>query len=177
MQKLVIGTAVIALTAVLSAGAAGAATVRGATAKPSAQDVAWMQSNAQGDLAEIAIGKLAMAKSHDADLLKVARVTMQNHATVLARLKVLARNEDVKLPAAPSASQQKDAKELESLSGAKFNLAWDNIQIAGHKQSIAQTETQISKGSAPAVISFAKYYLPIAKMHLSMVQTLHHQLT
>ena len=96
---------------------------------------------------------------------------------MLAKLKVLARTEGVTLPAAPSASQQKDAKDLESLSGSKFDLAWDNIQISGHKLSIAETETEISKGSAPAVISFAKYYLPIAKTHLSMVEKLHHQLT
>jgi putative membrane protein len=177
MQKLAIGTAVIALTAVMSVGTAEAATVGPTTAKPSAQDGTWMKSNAQTDLAEIAIGKLAMAKSHNADLLKVAKVTMENHKTVLAKLKVLAKKEGVKLPAAPNASQQKDAKELESLSGSKFNLAWDNIQITGHKLSIAQTETEISKGSASAVISFAKYYLPIAKMHLSMVEKLHHQLT
>ncbi len=167
----------IAFTAVMGAGTAGAATARPATPKPSAQDTAWMASNAQTDLAEIAIGKLAMARSHDADLLKVAKVTMENHETVLAKLKVLAKKEGVKLPAAPSASQQKDARELESLSGSKFNLAWDNIQITGHKLSIAQTGTEISKGSAPAVISFARYYLPIAKMHLSMVEKLHHQLT
>jgi putative membrane protein len=177
MQKLAIGTAVVALTAVMGAGAAEAVTVGPATAKPSTQDVTWMKSNAQTDLAEIAIGKLATAKSHDADLLKVAKVTTENHETVLAKLKVLAKKEGVKLPTAPNASQQKAAKQLKSLSGSKFNLAWDSIQIAGHKLSIAQTETQISKGSAAAVISFARYYLPIAKMHLSMVEKLHHQLT
>lgn len=172
-----IGTAVIALTAVMGAGTAEAVTVGPATAKPSAQDVTWMKSNAQTDLAEIAIGKLAMARSHNADLLKVAKVTMENHETVLAKLEVLAKKEGVNLPTAPNASQQKDARKLESLSGSKFNLAWDNIQITGHKLSIAQTETEISKGSAPAVISFAKYYLPIAKTHLSMTEKLHHQLT
>jgi putative membrane protein len=177
MQKLMMGTAAIALTAVMGAGPAEAATVRPATAKPSAQDTTWMRSNAQTNLAEIAIGKLAMARSHNADLRKVAKVTMDNHETVLAKLKVLAKKEGVTLPAAPNASQQKDAKELGSLAGSKFDLAWDDIQITGHKLSIAQTETEISKGSAPAVISFAKYYLPIAKMHLSMVEKLHHQLT
>jgi putative membrane protein len=177
MRKLVTGTAVMVLTAVMGAGAAGAATLGSASAKPSAQDKMWMRSNAQTNLAEIAIGKLAKAKSHNADLLKVAKVTMENHETVLAKLKVLAKKEGVKLPTAPNASQQFDARELASLSGSKFNLAWDNIQIVGHKLSIAQTETEISKGSAPAVISFAKYYLPIAKTHLSMTEKLHHQLT
>jgi hypothetical protein len=80
-------------------------------------------------------------------------------------------------PAAPNPTQQKQAWELKHLWGYKFNLTWDNIQIAGHKLSICQTVTEIRKGSAPAVIGFTKYYLPIAKMHLAMAEELHHQLT
>jgi putative membrane protein len=174
------GSAVLALTAIMGTGTAEAATVAPAvpaTARPSGQDVWWMKTNAQTDLAEIALGKLAMSKSHNADLLKVAKVTMADHETALAKLKVLAGKEHVTLPAAPSASQQKQAWELKHLWGHRFNLAWDNTEIAGHKLSISQTRTEIAKGSAPAVTGFAKYYLPIAKMHLAMAEKLHRELT
>jgi len=136
-----------------------------------------MKANAQTDLAEIAIGKLALARSHNGDLRQVAKMTMANHETVLAKLKVLASREHVWLPGAPNAMQQSQARELAHLWGHKFNLTWDNIQIAGHKLSISQTSTEIAKGSAPAVTGFARYYLPIAKMHLAMAEKLHHELT
>ncbi len=177
MRKLMIGTAVVALAAALGTGTAEAATAAPATTRPSMQDVTWMRSNAQTDLAEIALGKLALAKSRNANLRQVARVTMENHETVLARLKVLAGKEHVRLPGAPNATQQKQASELKSLWGRNFDLTWDNVQIAGHKVSIGQTEAEIRCGSAWATVSFAKYYLPIAKMHLAMAENLHRQLT
>jgi len=135
-----------------------------------------MKANAQTDLAEIAIGKLAMTRTSNADLLKVAKVTMANHETALAKLKDLAQRDGVQLPATPSVSQRADATRLMSLPAASFNRTWDEIQITGHKVSISQTQTEISQGSSPAVISFAKYYLPIAQMHLAMAETLSHQL-
>lgn len=178
MRKLMIGTALIALTAIIGTGTAEGAMASTTTcARPSAHDVTWMKSNAQTDLAEITVGKLALAKSHSADLRMVARVTMKNHETALAKLEVLAKKDSVKLPTEPNASQRKAAAELKSLSGHKFNLTWDNVQISGHQLSIAQTKAEIAKGKNPAVVSFAKYYLPIAKMHLAMAEKLHRQLT
>jgi putative membrane protein len=172
-----IGTAAVALSATMGLGTAEAASAAPAPARPSAQDITWMKSNAQTDLAEIAIGKLALAKSHNADLLKVAKVTTRDHRIVLIELRILAKKEGVKLPTRPNASQRKAAQELQSLSGRKFNLAWDNVQIAGHKLSISQTKTEIAKGSARRVVRFARHYLPIAKMHLRMAERLHHELT
>ena len=183
MRKIMIGTAAFALTAALGtgtaviSGSAQAATTATATAKPSAQDVTWMKSNAHTDYAEISLGKLAMAKSHNADLLMVAKVTLENHETALAKLKVVAEKEGVKLPTQPDAEQRATAAVLKTFSGAKFNLNWDTNEILGHKLSIAQTNVEISKGSASAVIQFAKYYLPVAKMHLAMVEKLHQELT
>jgi putative membrane protein len=172
-----IGTAAVALSATMGLGTAEAASAAPVPARPSAQDITWMRSNAQTDLAEIAIGKLALAKSHNADLLKVARVTMRDHKIVLIDLRILAKKEHVKLPTTPNASQRAAAKELKSLSGRRFNLTWDNIQIAGHKLSIRQTKKEIANGSARPVVRFARDYLPIAKMHLRMAEKLHHELT
>jgi predicted outer membrane protein len=94
----------------------------------------------------------------------------------LARLIRSARRR-IALPGTPNATQQSQARALAHLWGQKFNLTRDNDQIAGHQLSISATSTEISKGSAPAVTSFARYYLPIAKMHLAMANKLHRQLT
>jgi putative membrane protein len=184
MRKIMMGTAAIALTAalgtgtaVIAAGAAEAATVAPATVRPSAQDVTWMKTNAQTDLAEIALGKLAMAKSHNTDLLMVAKVTLDNHEAALAKLKVVARKEGVALPAEPNAEQRATAAKLKTFPVTRFNLNWDTNEILGHKLSIKQTDAEISKGSAGAVTGFAKYYLPVAKMHLAMAEKLHEELT
>jgi putative membrane protein len=184
MRKIMMGTAAFALTAalgtssaVIAAGTAQAATTAPAAARPSAQDVTWMKDNAHTDYAEIALGKLAMAKSHNADLLTVAKKTMTDHEAALAKLKAVAKEEGVTLPAQPNAEQRATAAKLMTFPVAKFNLNWDTNQILGHKLSIAHTDTEISKGSATTVVGFAKYYLPVAKMHLAMAEKLYSELT
>ena len=178
------GTAAVALTAalgtgtaVIAAGSASAATTSTATARPSAQDALWIKTNAQTDYAEIALGKLAMAKSHNADLLTVAKVTLTDHEAALAKLKVVAKEEGVKLPTQPNAEQRATGAKLATFPVTRFNLNWDTNEILGHKLSIKTTDTEIAKGSAPAVTGFAKYYLPVAKMHLAMVEKLYQELT
>ena len=183
MRKLITRTAAITLTAalgtgtaVIAAGSAEAATTAPAAARPSSQDVLWMKTNAQTDYAEIALGKLAMAKSHDAALLTVAKVTLDNHEAALAKLKAVAGKEGVTLPGEPNAEQRATAAKLKTFTVTRFNLNWDTNEILGHQLSIKQTGTEISTGSATAVTGFAKYYLPIAKMHLAMVEKLHEEL-
>src|ERR1700759_4202624 len=189
MRKLMIGAAAIALTAATGAATAGAASAATAPAQhkpghhppgsgqPSAQDVTWMQANAQADLAEIALGKLALATSQDAGVRKVATVTMKDHESVPDQLGALAAEEGVQLPTAPSDAQQKVGRELSALTGAKFDLTWDNAEITGHRESVAQTVTEIRHGSDRAVTHFAWHYLSAAGMHLAMAERLHRQLT
>jgi putative membrane protein len=184
MRKIMMGTAAFALTAalgtgsaVIASGTAQAATTATAAARPSAQDVIWMKTNAQTDYAEISLGKLAMAKSRNTDLLMAAKVTMTDHEAALAKLKVLAKKDGVTLPAQPNAEQRATAAKLKTFPVARFNLNWDTNEILGHKLSIKQTDTEISKGSVTAVTQFAKYYLPVAKMHLAMVEKLYGELT
>jgi putative membrane protein len=183
MRKIMTRTAAVALTAALgtgtaliAAGPAEAATTATAAARPSSQDVLWMKTNAQTDYAEIALGKLALAKSHDAALLTVAKVTLDNHETALAQLKALAKKDGVTLPGEPNAEQRATAAKLKTFTVTRFNLNWDTNEILGHQLSIKQTGTEIATGSAAAVTGFAKYYLPIAKMHLAMVEKLHQEL-
>jgi hypothetical protein len=74
---------------------------------------------------------------------------------------------------APSAAQQATAAMLKAVARPKFDTDYDSGQIAGHKISIAETDTEIAKGTAMPVIAYAKWYLPVAKMHLSMAEKAH----
>ena len=155
----------------LGAGTAGAAT------RPSGQDIAWMQSNAQTDLTEIAAGTLALSRSTTPVITDLASVTKTQHQAVLNKLRALAQSTGVTLPTTPNPTQQAQAAQLQALSGRSFDLTYDNVQIAGHLLSISQTKAEIASGSDPAVVAFAKNYLPAAQMHLSMAQAAHVRLT
>jgi putative membrane protein len=168
----------VLLTAISTAGAFGvAAGTAVAASGPSSQDVTWMQSNAQTDLTEIAAGTLAQSRSTNPTISNLASVTKSQHEASLGQLKALATSTGVTLPTAPNPSQQAQAAQLQTLSGLAFDLAYDNAQIAGHLLSIQQTKVEIADGSDAAVISFAKAYLPVAEMHLSMAEAAHVKLT
>ena len=171
MRKCAAGAAIVVLSvsgAVAATGVADAAS----TMKPSAQDVTWMTANAQTDLTEISLGTLVASKSTNADTRSLAKVTKSQHKTALIKLSTLAKDYHVTLPTSPNATQLKQSAQLKKLSGLKFDKTFDHDQIAGHLLSISQTKSEIAKGSSSKVVGFAKYYLPIADMHLKMAQKL-----
>jgi putative membrane protein len=167
------GVSLLSVAAVLGSGGASAS----AATAPSAQDVSWMQGNAQTDMAEIAIGTTAETRAVSTVIKNLATVTKSNHIQALAQLKSVAAAAGVTLPTAPNATQQAQGAQLMSIPDAQFDLTYDNDQIAGHELSISQTETEISTGSDPAVVAYAKVYLPVAQMHLQMADSAHAVLT
>ena len=171
MTPAVVAVVLTAATVPLGWGVTTASAVT-ATRNPavSVQDVRWMQGNAQTDLAEIAIGKIALKKALHNDTKMMADVTISDHTKALAKLKTLAKTLNVNLPAAPNATQKAQAAQLKTIAAGKFDRLYDNDQVAGHLLSISQTKTEISVGEDAAVTAFAKYYLPIAQKHLRMAR-------
>ncbi len=177
MKKFAAGATIAALSlsgfGLAAAGAANAA----ATVKASAQDVTWMTSNAQTDLAEISAGTLVLSKSTNADTRSLAKVTKSQHQAALTKLRIVAKNLHVTLPKSPNPTQSKQAAQLKKLSGLTFDKTYDQDQIAGHVLSIRQTKIEIAKGSDAKVVAFARDYLPVAEMHLKMAQKLKTELS
>jgi putative membrane protein len=138
----------------------------------SQQDQTFMTQNAQTDLAEIAAGKLAVARGTTAPLRQTAQTIMSDHQQVLSQLQDLARNLRVTLPNSPDTMQQQQAQQLEASSGVAFDHSYVQDEISGHQASIAQTHQEIGSGSDQQVVNFAKSYLPGAEQHLEMVQHL-----
>jgi putative membrane protein len=136
------------------------------------QDRTFMAQNAQTDLAEIAGGKLAVARAVAAPVRQTAQIIMSDHQQVLSELQNLARDLHVTLPDSPDAMQQRQAQQLEGLSGTAFDHTYVQDEIKGHQMSIAQTRQEISSGSDQQVVQFAKSYLPGAEHHLDLVQHL-----
>lgn len=141
-----------------------------AATAPSPADTTFIKANGQTNLAEIALGKLALSHSSSSAVKQLARTTMSDHEVAKTKLTAVATNLKVSLPTAPSATQQAQAEQLKGLSGSSFDQLYLRDQIAGHHLSIAGTNTEISAGSSAAVISYAKGYLPVAQMHLKMAQ-------
>jgi putative membrane protein len=154
--------AVLATSAIIGAGAAQAA--------PSSQDSAFLADNEQTNLAEQTIGAIALQRGQDSATKDLAQKTVTDHQAAQAKVTGVAQALSVTLPTTPNATQQAQAAQLKAVSTSGFDLAYAQIQVAGHQLSIANTQKEISSGSDPSAIAYAQYYLPVAQMHLQMAQ-------
>jgi putative membrane protein len=159
--------AVVAAMTVISVGIAGPV-----SAAPAAADTTFMHDNAQTNLAEITIGKIAESRAQSADTKALAEKTMSDHEAALTKLKAVAKSVGFVLPDAPNAAQQADAAKLTSISQDQFDLTYAQVQVAGHQLSIAGTKTELATGDTAEVKTYADGYLPVAQMHLVMAQEL-----
>jgi putative membrane protein len=156
---------------VLGAGMLAAIPAANAAGPVSAQDTTWARSTAQVDLAEIAIGKIAEQRALHPATRTLAQITMSDHTKALAGLKTVASEVGIALPTAPSAAQQAQAAELETVPSGQFDATYDSLQIQGHEVSVSQTKTEIAHGSSTMVKNSASGYLPTAEKHLMMAET------
>ena len=164
--------------AVLAAGTAAAAVLVSAppagasapAATPSAQDQTFFTSNAQSNLAEIALGNLGLSKAQDAASKNLAQVTLDDHTKLQTQLASLAQADGVTLPTAPNAMQQATAAQLMATAPAAFDLAYAQAETTGHQMAIAAANTEVASGGDAALKSYATGYVPIATMHLTMSQ-------
>lgn len=143
-----------------------------AVAAPSDQDATYLKANAQTNLAEIALGNLTLQKSANQQARDLATKTKSDHQAALAKLQAVAEKLGVTLPTAPNATQQQAAATLAATPSTEFDVAYAQVQVAGHKLSVAATNTEISSGSDASAVSYAQGYLPVAGMHLEMAKAL-----
>jgi putative membrane protein len=161
---------IVAAVAVVTFAVVGLAGMGAAQAAPSSQDTTFLKSNEQVNLAEQAIGTIAEQRSQNSQTMALAKMTISDHKTAEAKNKSVSSALKVVLPTAPNATQQAQAAQLKSVAASSFDLTYVQIQVAGHQMSIADTQKEISSGSDPSVIAYAKGYLPVAQMHLKMAQ-------
>jgi putative membrane protein len=139
-------------------------------AAPSAQDQTFMQASAQTNLAEIAIGKIALSRAKIDSTIMLANKTISDHQLAQSKLETVSKQTGVALPSAPNATQQAQAAQLQSVAQSAFDLTYDQIQVSGHQLALSQTDTEISSGSDATVKAYAQQTRPVIAMHLSMAQ-------
>jgi putative membrane protein len=136
----------------------------------SSQDRSWLIAAHQDNLAEIKSGDLAAEKGHDADVRAAARTLTRDHGNLDAKLRPVAKQLGVKLPAQPNAQQRDEMRKFESASGVDFDRTWTHDEADAHVKAIELTVRETQHGSLPQVKQLAQSALPVLKKHLHMLQ-------
>ncbi len=135
-------------------------------------DLAFMNSAAPGNMAEVELGKMASTKAASNDVKQFGQKMVEDHSKANDELKQLAAQKKVMLPPDVMPGHKQLMEKLSKLSGADFDKEYVAAMVADHEKDVAAFEN-VSKTAADAdVKAFATKTLPTLKMHLEMIKAM-----
>lgn len=152
------------------AGVSGTALAAEGAAKSPAAPV-FVEKAAQGGMAEVALGKLALAKSQDAEIKKFAQRMVTDHGKANSELAAIAQSKGLEAPKKLDAPHAAMVEELEAKDGAGFDEAYSLHMNMDHTKAINLFESAASSEDAE-IASFARKTLPTLKEHKVMAEKL-----
>lgn len=137
----------------------------------SALDRQFMIQAAQGGMAEVMLGKLALQRASSQSAKNYARRMIKDHTQANNQLMTLAANKGVSLPKNINEEQQIVMNKLSKLSGKNFDQEYMNeAGLESHAQQVALFQSEVQYGQDPDVKAFATKTLPIVQTHLQMAR-------
>jgi putative membrane protein len=156
----------LAATAAAFIPASGSQEIR--DAKPSAQS--FLQKAAEGQQAEIVLGRLAAARAGDEQVKQFGAQMMQDHRKASAEIQQLASKEGVALPTELTGKHRDKKEKFSRLSGQEFDRAYMEYMLHDHRKDVKEFERQVETITNPQVQQWAKGALPVLKQHLRQAQ-------
>lgn len=121
---------------------------------------------AAGGMAEVQTGKLAQVKGHSPAVREFGAMMVRDHVKANEKLKQIAARKQVPLPAEPDAKHKAKKRELEAASGAAFDAAYVQGQIADHEATEALLKQEIESGTDADAKGWARETIPTVTAHL-----------
>jgi putative membrane protein len=142
------------------------------TANLSVADKKFVKEAAQGGMAEVELGQLAVQKASSDDVKKFGQRMIDDHSKANDKLKQVAANQGITLPSSLSAKDEATKARLSKLSGEQFDKAYMRDMLKDHKADIAAFKTESSSGQDAAVKNFASQTLPTLEDHLKDAESI-----
>ena len=158
--------ALLTATGLTSVGLLLPAAAANAAAPVSKLDAAYLKSSAAADLAEISLGKVAVAKGVSPEVTAYAHKLITDHTKALKDARIIAKALHLSLPNAPTPAQRQVAKLVAAQSGHAFDVAYLKAEVAGHIVNIAVGQTEAKEGTNPRIRGNAKMSGPMLRYHL-----------
>jgi putative membrane protein len=132
-----------------------------------------LQDLAQGNMAEVDAGKMALEKSQNAEVKKFAQQMVDEHGSALADVQALARAKNVTLPDGAGAMAKTKATALKALSGNLFDKEYAKRSAVGDHESTLKLLQKIQKDSKDGDLkALAAKMQPTVEHHLMMAKEL-----
>ncbi|MFN7995883.1 MAG: DUF4142 domain-containing protein [Bryobacteraceae bacterium] len=125
---------------------------------------------AQGGMAEVELGNLAVQKASSPDVKQFGQRMVDDHSKANDQLKEVAGKDKLSLPTGIDAKDQALKNRLEKLSGKQFDEAYMNAMVRDHRTDVSEFQKEANHGNNPDLKSFAANTLPTLQDHLRMAQ-------
>jgi putative membrane protein len=133
-------------------------------------DAKFATDAANGGMAEVELGKLALTKAHSESLKGFAQMMVDDHGKTNEELRRLAKAKNITLPDAVDPDHRKDIADLEKKHGSKFDKAYADAMIDGHRKTLDLMNKEAKDGRDPDLKAFAAKTAPIVQMHLNKIK-------
>jgi len=168
---------VIAATVVLAMGAMPAfaqqktstAHKQGTAAKP-VNDNTFVTKAAQGGLAEVELGKLAVEKASSDQVKQFGQRMVDDHGKANEELKTLAQQKNITVPTDIGAKEKALRDHLTKLSGPAFDRAYMSAMLSDHKKDVGEFRVESTSGKDADIKAFAAKTLPTLEQHLKLAE-------
>ncbi len=137
----------------------------------SAADRKFVKEAAEGGMAEVELGQLAVEKASSDDVKKFGQRMVDDHSKANEKLKMIAASKSLTLPEGPNAAQKATKERLSKLSGAQFDKAYMRDMVQDHKKDVAAFKTESTSGRDADIKNFASETLPTIQDHLKMAES------
>ena len=128
---------------------------------------------AQGNMAEIEAGKIALQKSQNTEVKAFAQKMIDDHTKGLQEVQSVAQSKGVTLPSEPDAKHKAMANKLNNLSGDAFDRTYlAQAGVADHKKTHALVQKVQSNAKDADVKALAAKLEPTVAQHLTHVTQL-----
>jgi len=152
-------------------GGSSPQTDAGSTKMMKSADTKFATSAAQGGMAEVQLGQLAVQKGTNPDVKAFGQHMVDDHTKANEELKDVAGKEGVTLPSGLNGKDQALMTKLQNLSGAQFDQAYIKAMVKDHEEDVKEFQKEANTGKDPQLKEFASKTLPILQSHLDKAKS------
>lgn len=138
----------------------------------SAADTTFVQTVAEANLTEVALGKIALTNARTSGVKSFAQHAISEHTSAEDRLTTIASAHGITLPTAPNEDDQKTITTLGGIKGAKFDKGYIANAIESHTNAVKLAGDEADTTSDADLKSFATDFQKTAQAHLEAAEAL-----
>lgn len=133
-------------------------------------DQTFARDAAQSNLAEVALGNLAIKNGQSAEVKQFGKRMVSDHSKANERLMDVAIKQGITLPQQPKAADIKEENRLSKLKGEAFDRAYMRHMVKDHQNDVALFKQEAANGRDPGLKDFAKRTLSVLDTHLKLAR-------